>query len=97
LPCFLAGEVTRYSMGDEKGTGYFIKKQPVPFFLCGAYFRGEGGEQERELAAKYRARAERLHFDYPYVGGGLEEIAASYDHEAGWQDSEAKITKRLRF
>ena len=63
----------------------------------GAHFRSEGGEQERELAAKYRARAERLHFDYPYVGGVLEEIAASYDHEAGWQDSEATVTKRLSY
>jgi addiction module HigA family antidote len=63
----------------------------------GVHWRGEGGEQERELAAKYRSRAERLHFDYPYVGGVLESIAASYEREAGWQDSEAKITKRLRY
>jgi len=62
----------------------------------GAHWRGEGGEQERELAAKYRAWAERLHFDSPYVGGVLEGIAASYEREAGWQDSRAKITKRLR-
>lgn len=62
----------------------------------GAHWRGEGGEQERDLAAKYRAWAERLHFDYPYVGGVLEGIASSYEREAGWQDSEAKITKRLR-
>ncbi len=58
--------------------------------------RGEGGEQERELAAKYRAWAERLHFDYPYVGGVLERIAESYEREAGWQDSEATIRKRVR-
>lgn len=63
----------------------------------GARWRGEGGAQERELAAKYRAWAERLHFDYPYVGGLLEDIAASYDREAGWQDSEAKVAKRLRY
>lgn len=57
---------------------------------------GEGGEQERELAAKYHAWAERLHFDYPYVGSVLEGIASLYEREAGWQDSEARITKRLR-
>ena len=62
----------------------------------GAHWRGEGGEQERELAARYRAWAERLHFDYPYIGGVLEGIASSYEREAGWQDSEARITKRLR-
>jgi addiction module HigA family antidote len=63
----------------------------------GAHWRGEGGEQERELAAKYRGWVERLHYDYPYVGSVLEGIASSYEREAGWQDSEAKITKRLRY
>jgi addiction module HigA family antidote len=63
----------------------------------GAHWRGEGGEQERALAAKYRCWAECLQFDYPYVGGVLEEIAASYDHEAGWHDSQARIRKRLRY
>jgi addiction module HigA family antidote len=63
----------------------------------GVYSPGEGGEQERELAAKYRAWAERLQFDYPYVGGVLEGIAASYESEARRNDSEAKITKRLRY
>ncbi|MCY9589869.1 hypothetical protein [Paenibacillus chitinolyticus] len=42
------------------------------------------------------ALAERLYFDYPYVGGILDEIAQSYEHEARWQDSEANISKRLR-
>jgi hypothetical protein len=63
----------------------------------GVHWRSEGGEQERELAAKYRVWAERLHFDCPYVGGLLESIAASYERDAGWEDSEAKIRKRLRY
>jgi hypothetical protein len=25
----------------------------------------------------------------------LEDLAASYDHEAGWHDSEANVRKRL--
>ncbi len=62
----------------------------------GFHARGEGGRQERELAAKYRAWAERIHFDHPYVGGVLESIADSYEREAAWQDSESKISKRLR-
>ena len=62
----------------------------------GAHWRGEGGSQERELAAKYRRGAQRLRFDYPYMGTLLENIAASYDHEAGWHDSEANVRKRLR-
>jgi addiction module HigA family antidote len=61
----------------------------------GAHWRGEGGSQERDLAAKFRRGAQRLRFDYPYTGRVLEDIAASYDHEAGWHDSEANVRKRL--
>ena len=62
----------------------------------GVTYRGDGGDQERELAAKYRARADLLHFDYPYVGGLLEDIARSYDREAEQWDTEAETRKRLR-
>ena len=48
----------------------------------GAHRLDEGGQQERELAGKYRAWAGQLHVEYPYVGGILECIAASYDREA---------------
>ena len=70
------------------------------FHICvrnsrGVHWRGEGGQQERDLAAEYRTLAEQLHFEYPYVGGILEGIAASYDREATWQDSDAEIAKRL--
>ena len=63
----------------------------------GAHWRGEDGQQERELASKYHALAERLHFDHPYVGGVLESISASYEREASWQDSEGRVERRLRY
>ncbi|HIE55526.1 MAG TPA: hypothetical protein EYP90_10150 [Chromatiaceae bacterium] len=63
----------------------------------GVHVRGKGGEQERELAAKYRTWAERLYFDYPYVAGVIEDIAESYEREAAWQDTEADVEKRLRY
>jgi hypothetical protein len=62
----------------------------------GAVWRGEGGAQERELATKYRTWSQKLAFQYPYVVSVLEEIAASYDREAEWHDSEATVSKRLR-
>src|SRR5262249_22762372 len=62
----------------------------------GAHFRAEGGGQERELAARYRGWSQQLAFQYPYVASVLEAVAASYDREAEWRDSEAKVTKRLR-
>ncbi|MNW59896.1 hypothetical protein D3C74_378490 [compost metagenome] len=63
----------------------------------GAHWRDEGGKQERELAAKYLTIAERLYFDYPYVGRILRGIAQTYEHEARWQDSKAKISQRLYY
>ena len=55
----------------------------------------EGGEQERELAAKYRSWAQRCAFDYPYVSSILEGIAARYEQEAKMEDTELEISKRL--
>lgn len=62
----------------------------------GAHWRSEGGSQERELTAKYRGWSQKLAFEYPYVASVLEEIAASYNRQAEWHDSEAKVSKRLR-
>lgn len=92
-PCEAVCEAMEGIASAEIGRGFYIGVHNSR----GAHWRGEGGSQERELAAKYRSWADRLHFDYPYVGGVLEDIAASYDREAGWQDSEAKVTKRLRY
>ncbi len=61
----------------------------------GFHKREEGGKQEQELAAKYRAWAEHFLFDYPFVGRVLEDIAISYEHDAEMWDSEAVVRKRL--
>ena len=58
---------------------------------------GEGGAQERELAAKYRHLAKQRAFDYPYVSSILESIAAGYDRQATWEDDRAKVDQRLRY
>jgi hypothetical protein len=91
-PCEAVCEAMEGIASPEIGRGFYIGVHNSR----GVHWRGEGGKQERELAAKYRAWAERLHFDYPYVGGVLEDIAESYEREAGWHDSHAIITKRLR-
>ena len=91
-PCKAVCEAMEKIASPEISSGFYIGVRNSR----GVQWRGEGGQQERELAAKYRAWAEHLYFDYPYVGGVLEGIAVSYDREASWQDSEAKIAKRLR-
>ena len=55
----------------------------------------EGGKQERELSARYRAWAQRLAFDYPYVASILERIAQDYDRDAQREDSQVLVMKRL--
>jgi hypothetical protein len=64
--------------------------------LRGLHWRGEGGAQERELAAKYHGWAQQLALDYPHVSGMLESIASSYEREGDWHDSEARVRSRLR-
>ena len=91
-PCEAVCEAMEGIASHEIGTGFYIGVHNSR----GVTWRGEGGKQERELAAKYRTWAARLHFDYPYIGRVLEEIAESYEREAGWHDSREIITKRLR-
>lgn len=63
----------------------------------GVHWRSPGGDQERELAARYRGWADQVSFEYPFVGEILYGIADSYEHEGHYQDAEAKIRSRLRY
>ena len=62
----------------------------------GPQLRDESGGQERELATKYRGLAKQRAFDYPYVSSVLERLAADYDQQAEWWDTQARIEQRLR-
>ena len=55
----------------------------------------EGGDQERALAAKYEAWAQRLAFDYPRVANILERIAKGYDREGEREDADVLARRRL--
>lgn len=48
----------------------------------GVVCRGDGGDQERELVAKFRARAKAIQSDSPFVADVLLSVAESYDYEA---------------
>ena len=56
---------------------------------------GEGGEQERTLAAKYRDWAQQIAYEYPHVGSILERIAEGYDHDSVRQDTDANLQHRF--
>lgn len=63
----------------------------------GAHWRGEGGDQEREIAIKYQKWATALEFSHPFVATSiLKHMAHTYEQEAKGQDTEAKIRRRLR-
>jgi len=91
-PCEPVCEAMEEIASQEIGEGFSIGV----YNSRGIHTRAEGGSQERELAAKYRAWAKCLHYDYPYVGGVLKGVATFYECEARGWDSEAKITRRLR-
>ena len=56
---------------------------------------GEGGDQERALAAKYRGWAQQTAYEYPHVGSILERIADGYERDAGRQDTDANLQRRF--
>lgn len=63
----------------------------------GAHFRGDGGDQERELAEKYRSWGIAILSSHSYVASKLlMELARSYEQDASREDMEASIRLRLR-
>ena len=54
-----------------------------------------GGVPERELAAKYSAWADALDATHPNVAKILREMVSMYEHQAGWEDTEAGLRHRL--
>jgi len=63
----------------------------------GVHSRGEGGDQERALAEKYRKWGQALHSSHPFVASRLlMGLVRTYEHEASCEDTEADIVRRLR-
>jgi hypothetical protein len=50
----------------------------------------DGGQQERALAAKFRAWAKVVVVEHPYTAKGLEDLAERYDWEAKRHDEDAE-------
>ena len=91
-PCKAVCKAMEEVASQEIGKGFYFGTRNSRGF----HLRGEGGQQERDLSARYRSWAERLRFDYSFVSKTLEEIADAYDSDASWQDSRAIIAKRIR-
>ena len=63
----------------------------------GVYCRGDGGDDERAIAAQYRAWSNAVRFQYPFTARCLEDLARTYDREGVWHDTEANVRKRLGY
>jgi len=77
------------------------KELEIGFVAGGLQRRGvwtrapeEGGDQERDLAARHRAWAASVAPEFPFVAGALREIAKQYDHQAGDMDTRAELEQR---
>ena len=92
-PCLPVCEAMERIASPEMGQGFRIGTHNSRGATTRAI--GEGGAQERELAAKYRNWSERRAFDYSRVSDILESIAADYDRQAAQEDDEANVRKRL--
>jgi hypothetical protein len=57
---------------------------------------GEGGGQERALAAAYRESSARFASQHPFTARMLAGLASMYDHDAERQDTRSKTRKRLQ-
>ncbi len=92
-PCRPVCEALEWMASEEAARGFVVGAGN----RRGVHYRDEDGDQERDLAARYRSWAHKLAYDYPYVAAVLERIAAVYDQEAGWQDTESDVRQRLSF
>jgi hypothetical protein len=92
-PCRPVCEALEWMASPDVATGFEVGTRNSR----GAHWVGDDGGQERELAARYRGFAMKLAFEFPHVGSILERIAASYEHEARWQDADGKVRSRLPY
>lgn len=91
-PCDAVCQALEAAASEDLARGFAIGKQNAR----GVFVRrGEGGNDERELAARYRSWAQRRRFDYPFASKAINLIAEWYDSDAKREDTQAKLAKRL--
>ncbi|TAY24446.1 addiction module antidote protein, HigA family [Rhizobium ruizarguesonis] len=92
-PC----EAVRDVMEDVQSKSMMEGARNGVYNSRGVHWRGEGGDQERELADKYRRWADALRFSHPFVSSQLlMALTKTYEREANNHDTEAGIRRRMR-
>ena len=92
-PCRPVCEVLETLASEDVAKGFEIGV----YTARGDHWRSlkEGGAQERDLAAKYRAWAQQWRFEYLFVGKILDMIADGYERDAAREDAEVRVRQRL--
>jgi hypothetical protein len=92
-PCEPVRQVLEEFASKEIGIGMLVGVHNSR----GAMWRGAGGQQERDLAAKYRGWSKDTAFDSPVVSQMLEQIAQSFEQDASWHDNHESLRRRLAY
>jgi addiction module HigA family antidote len=61
----------------------------------GVHIRSDGGDDERRLAAEYRAWAEAVAVTHPLTSRMLARMAGDYDRDAVWHDERENVRRRV--
>ena len=56
----------------------------------GRHGNGNGGDQERELAAKYKLQANEIRFEAPFTARVLDDLSDSYNRDARVWDERSR-------
>jgi hypothetical protein len=92
-PC----EAVRTVMEDIQSKDMMRGAHTGVYNARGAHARGPGGDQERQLADKYRKWAQQIRMSSPYVASELlMKLTETYQREASREDTNAQIDRRLR-
>lgn len=92
-PC----EAVRHVMEDIQSEDLMRGAHTGVYNSRGVHARGPGGDQERQLADKYRKLAQQIRASSPYVASELLlKLADTYEREATREDTEEQINRRLR-
>lgn len=92
-PCEPVREALEAVLNEDIETGFQIGRQNSR----GAQIRGDGGAQERALAAQYEGWAKCCEYSYPRVAKALRGLVDTYKSEGQWWDQRAAIQQRLGY
>ncbi|MGY4259345.1 addiction module HigA family antidote [Bradyrhizobium sp. USDA 4516] len=90
-PCLPVRDALEHVMTEEVERGIAV----ALFNSRGVHWRGVGGGEERELAAKYGRWAQAMEYSHPRVSAMLRGMERSYLSDAEREDIDAKINRRL--